>query len=41
MFDAAFLAAGNVTTPTREDRSNRWVIAAFRVIGLLNAYLLA
>jgi protein-S-isoprenylcysteine O-methyltransferase Ste14 len=29
----------NLSTGEREDRSNRWVIAAFAVIGLLSAYL--
>lgn len=35
----AFFAGGNISPGTREDRSNRWVITAFGVIGLLNAYL--
>jgi len=35
----SFFAGGNVNTGVREDRSNRWVIAVFVVIGLLNAYL--
>jgi protein-S-isoprenylcysteine O-methyltransferase Ste14 len=36
---AAFFASGNLSTGVREDRANRWVIAAFTVIGLLFAYL--
>lgn len=36
---AAFFAGGNLSPGEREDRSNRWVIAAFAVIGLLAAYL--
>jgi protein-S-isoprenylcysteine O-methyltransferase Ste14 len=36
---AAFFAGGNLSTGVREDRANRWVIAAFAVIGLLFAYL--
>jgi protein-S-isoprenylcysteine O-methyltransferase Ste14 len=36
---AAFFAGGNLSTGVREDRTNRWVIAAFAVIGLLFAYL--
>jgi protein-S-isoprenylcysteine O-methyltransferase Ste14 len=35
----AFFAGGNLSTGVREDRGNRWVIAALGVIGLLNAYL--
>jgi protein-S-isoprenylcysteine O-methyltransferase Ste14 len=35
---AASFAGGNLSTGTREDRSNRWVILAFSVIGLLLAY---
>lgn len=35
----AFLAGGNLSSGVREDRSNRWVIAVFGVIGLLDAYL--
>jgi protein-S-isoprenylcysteine O-methyltransferase Ste14 len=35
----AFLAGGNISQGVREDRSNRWVIAAFSVIGLLAGYL--
>jgi protein-S-isoprenylcysteine O-methyltransferase Ste14 len=35
----SFFAGGNVSAGVREDRSNRWVIVAFAVIGLLDAYL--
>src|SRR5215468_3563353 len=35
----SFFAGGNVSTGVREDRGNRWVIAVFLKIGLLNAYL--
>ncbi len=38
---AAFFAGGNLSSGVREDRSNRWVITAFSVIGLLNAFLAA
>lgn len=30
---------GNISAGVREDRSNRWVLAAFAVIGVLSAYL--
>ena len=33
------LAGGSLSPGEREDRSNRWVIAGFGVIGLLAAYL--
>src|SRR6266852_9014956 len=36
---AAFFAGGNLSTGVREDRANRWVIAAFAVIALPYAYL--
>ncbi|MBI2826113.1 MAG: isoprenylcysteine carboxylmethyltransferase family protein [Planctomycetia bacterium] len=36
---AAFFAGGNISPGVREDRGNRWVIAAFSVIGLLAGYL--
>jgi protein-S-isoprenylcysteine O-methyltransferase Ste14 len=36
---AAFLAGGNVSPGVREDRSNRWVIAAITLLGLLSGYL--
>ncbi len=35
----SFFAGGNLSTGVREDRGNRWVIAAFAVIGLSAAYL--
>ena len=35
---AALFTAGNLNPGVREDRSNRWVIAAFGVIGLLAGY---
>ncbi|ANY84811.1 isoprenylcysteine carboxyl methyltransferase (plasmid) [Microvirga ossetica] len=36
---AALFSRGNLSPGEREDRGNRWVIAAFGVIGLLAAYL--
>jgi protein-S-isoprenylcysteine O-methyltransferase Ste14 len=36
---AAFSSPGNLSTGEREDRSNRWVIAALGVLGLLIGYL--
>jgi protein-S-isoprenylcysteine O-methyltransferase Ste14 len=36
---AALFAGGNLSPGEREDRGNRWVIAAFAVIGLLASYL--
>jgi protein-S-isoprenylcysteine O-methyltransferase Ste14 len=36
---AAFVAGGNPSAGVREDRGNRWVIAAFAAIGVLDAYL--
>ena len=38
---AAFFAGGNLSPGAREDRSNRWVIAALTVNGLLNGFLAA
>jgi len=35
----ALFAGGNLSAGEREDRGNRWVIAAFALIGLLGAYL--
>src|SRR5262244_500780 len=35
----ALLSGGNLSSGEREDRGNRWVLAAFGVIGLLLAYL--
>jgi protein-S-isoprenylcysteine O-methyltransferase Ste14 len=39
MLVASLFSSGNVSSGVREDRSNRWVIAAFTVIGLLVGYL--
>ncbi len=36
---AAFCAGGNLSAGVREDRGNRWVIAAFAVIGLAAGYV--
>ncbi len=36
---AALFAGGNLSSGVREDRSNRWVIAAFALIGLLAGFL--
>jgi protein-S-isoprenylcysteine O-methyltransferase Ste14 len=36
---AALAAGGNLSPGVREDRGNRWVIAVFGVIGLLDAFL--
>jgi protein-S-isoprenylcysteine O-methyltransferase Ste14 len=36
---ASFFAGGNLSRGEREDRSNRWVIAALGMIGLLLGYL--
>jgi protein-S-isoprenylcysteine O-methyltransferase Ste14 len=38
---AGLFSQGNLSTGVREDRSNRWVIAAFGVLGLLSAWLTA
>ena len=35
----SFFVGGNLSTGQQEDRSNRWVLAAFGVIALLIAYL--
>src|SRR5437867_1209795 len=35
----SFFAGGNLSPGVREARGNRWVIAVFVVIGLVNAYL--
>ena len=35
----AFFAGGNLSPGEREDRANRWVLIAFGVLGLLEAYL--
>jgi protein-S-isoprenylcysteine O-methyltransferase Ste14 len=39
MSGVAPFSSGNLSPGIREDRGNRWVIAAFGVIGLLAAYL--
>jgi protein-S-isoprenylcysteine O-methyltransferase Ste14 len=39
MSGAAIFSSGNLSPGQREDRSNRWVIIAFAMIGLLMAYL--
>jgi protein-S-isoprenylcysteine O-methyltransferase Ste14 len=36
---AALFAGGNLSPGVREDRSNRWVIAVFGLIGLLDGFL--
>src|SRR6266480_5143568 len=39
MSGAALFSGGNLSPGEREDRSNRWVLVVFGVIGLLAAYL--
>jgi protein-S-isoprenylcysteine O-methyltransferase Ste14 len=39
MAGATLFTGGNLSPGEREDRSNRWVLAAFGLIGLLSAYL--
>lgn len=39
MAGLSLFTSGNVSPGVREDRTNRWVIAAFGIIGLLAAYL--
>ena len=39
MVVAAMFTSGNLSSGEREDRGNRWVLAAFAVIGLLSAWL--
>jgi protein-S-isoprenylcysteine O-methyltransferase Ste14 len=34
----AYMAGGNVSPGVREDQSNRWVVGAFAVIGLLSGF---
>jgi protein-S-isoprenylcysteine O-methyltransferase Ste14 len=36
---AALFSVGNLSPGVREDRSNRWVLVAFALVGLLDAYL--
>jgi protein-S-isoprenylcysteine O-methyltransferase Ste14 len=35
----AYIAGGNVSPGVREDRSNRWVVGAFAVVGLLLSFV--
>jgi protein-S-isoprenylcysteine O-methyltransferase Ste14 len=39
LLGAALFTQGNLNSGEREDRANRWVLAAFLPIGLLGAYL--
>jgi protein-S-isoprenylcysteine O-methyltransferase Ste14 len=39
MSGVALFSSGNLSSGEREDRSNRWVIAVFALVGLLLAYL--
>jgi protein-S-isoprenylcysteine O-methyltransferase Ste14 len=39
MAGAALFTSGNLSSGEREDRGNRWVLAAFGIIGLLAGYL--
>ncbi|PTQ08258.1 isoprenylcysteine carboxyl methyltransferase [Sphingomonas oleivorans] len=39
MAGAALFSGGNLSPGEREDRSNRWVLAIFALIGLLSAWL--
>jgi protein-S-isoprenylcysteine O-methyltransferase Ste14 len=39
MSGVALFAGGNLSPGEREDRGNRWVLAAFTLIGLLDGYL--
>ena len=39
MAGASFFAGGNLSQGVREDRGNRWVLIAFSLLGLLDAYL--
>jgi protein-S-isoprenylcysteine O-methyltransferase Ste14 len=39
MTAVALFAGGNVSPGVREDRTNRWVITAFTMLGLLDGYL--
>ena len=39
MAGASLFVGGNISSGVREDRSNRWVIVAISLIGLLAAYL--
>ena len=37
----AFFAGGNISSGVREDRSNRWVLVVFTIVGLLLGFLTA
>jgi protein-S-isoprenylcysteine O-methyltransferase Ste14 len=39
LFIVAYFAGGNVSPGVREDRSNRWVVVAFSLIGLLLGFV--
>jgi protein-S-isoprenylcysteine O-methyltransferase Ste14 len=39
MAGAALFSRGNLSSGEREDRSNRWVVAAFALVGLLAGYV--
>jgi protein-S-isoprenylcysteine O-methyltransferase Ste14 len=39
MAGVSFFAGGNLSSGVREDRGNRWVLIAFSLLGLLDAYL--
>jgi protein-S-isoprenylcysteine O-methyltransferase Ste14 len=39
MAGASFFAGGSLSSGVREDRGNRWVLIAFLLLGLLDAYL--
>jgi protein-S-isoprenylcysteine O-methyltransferase Ste14 len=39
MVVAALFSSGNLSTGEREDRSNRWIVGALGLIGLLSAWL--
>lgn len=39
MFVAALFAGGNISTGVQEDRSNRWVLVPFTLIGVLAAFV--
>jgi protein-S-isoprenylcysteine O-methyltransferase Ste14 len=36
---ASFFAGGNLSSGVREDRGNRWVLAVFGIVGLLDGWL--
>lgn len=39
LIGASLFAGGNLSSGVQEDRSNRWVLAAFALVGLLDGYL--